>query len=664
MDNEIYAYILARTLFEKGRDPIDCCSPFVLYSFPRNREASAFKDIQQIVSNKIGTSLPTTTLNNILSIYQKSDFIESYDKNNYRLTEKGVDYLDKHEKEETVKRRLDILYSDIETYFFSNGETISREEINNFVNDFTKRNILSLLCFFFGGDENLRQQCSVIPITTKLTVKEKILVKYIGEAQDLKRDNYETLRDIVLGSIITLAGCLNYYFSHKISLSKCIIYLDTNFVFSILELHFREFYQPAKELFDLLKKYNFKIKIFDFTLDEVCRVLRAYPEKLNLYPDSPKVNSIHSNLKKIGWTKQEVFEYIGSLERKLNSMGIDIEWTKINLESYEPINKDIRGFLLKHKKMQPHISQNHDIAAIEKIQEIRAKRSHSFQNLKALFLSSDGYLCNANFYEMGHSKNGTICEVILDRLLTNILWLMNPQVNISLESIIAVCSRDLFVLPRIWERFYNLLIKVRENDSVPVEDLAILFWHNRIEEELSNLDENEIDLINEDFLIQEIDKAKISIQEQTERELSEKTSALQACITQKEEEIQALVELKKQEAERVKREKNEEIKKILLNMIEQSANRRADILVSLLSITLIVLMFKLFLILKAMGLHEFLFVLIPLIFSGLGLYGFCKIAKLYFKRKIYDQLLNMKKKELFHIGISAYSDQENSTGDL
>ena len=91
-----------------------------------------------------------------------------------------------------------------------------------------------------------------------------------------------------------------------------------------------------------------------------------------------------------------------------------------------------------YKGDQQLFHQNHDLFAIEKIKELRRYSIRKIEESKFFFLTSDRKLSRFNYLEMGHQSNGTICEIILDTLLTNILWLKDPRAKLSLKSIITV----------------------------------------------------------------------------------------------------------------------------------------------------------------------------------------------------------------------------------
>lgn len=126
---------------------------------------------------------------------------------------------------------------------------------------------------------------------------------------------------------------------------------------------------------------------------------------------------------------------------------------------------------------------------------------------------------------MGHRDNATVCEVIPDRLLTNILWLKNPTIieDIPLKSIIAVHSRKLFVDTSIWKRFYDNLRTLREEGGIGDRDISMLFYNHQIEEVLSDFNASQIETITPDFILREA--GRISDEVDKRIEVTSKTAA-------------------------------------------------------------------------------------------------------------------------------------------
>jgi len=387
--------------------------------------------------------------------------------------------------------------------------------------------------FFSVIDKNielLREYFSPhsIPLTNKYIKKksgyERKLLNYIKLAEDHKPRYWEILRNIVYGSIIATAA-----FSKNISVldkkfKNVQIFLDSNFIFSLFDLHYPEINKATKELFNLLKSYKFKLKVFDFTLDEMINVLSNYPRKQNIYYKDIKVNSIFSNLKTKGYTIEDMKEFIRKIENKLWDLNIEIVPTTIDLDKYIPDNSQISK-IMQYKPKFGNITNiyNHDLAAIEKIKEIRKTKVREIEKSKAIFLSSDLKLAKYNHIEMGHRKNLTIGEVIPGRLLTNILWLKNPTIkeDIPMDTIISVYSGESMITREIWERFCENIEKLKKEGRIQDIDIATLLFDKQMEDTLTNLDDSDIDDFTPDETFKNINKIKLDLQQKIEVEKKE-----------------------------------------------------------------------------------------------------------------------------------------------
>jgi hypothetical protein len=191
-------------------------------------------------------------------------------------------------------------------------------------------------------------------------------------------------------------------------------------------------------------------------------------------------------------------------------------------QTYQPISDELRDIIIKWKPLKVLSSQNHDLAAIEEIKEIRGHPVRKIEDSKALFLTSDSILSRLNLIDMSHKENGTVNEVILDRLMSCILWLKDPHAKPPIKSIIAAYSRDLFIKRRIWDRFYELLRQLKQEGSVDDENISTLFYHNYIESVLREFDESEVDKNTPEFVLGEIEKSARLKEEEQLRSIEEK----------------------------------------------------------------------------------------------------------------------------------------------
>jgi len=531
MNKLICTYSLVKTLYEQGKDYIDSFWPLVLKVIPKDKTPLNLASIQKELKENFTLDIPEHSLKTIITRAKKKGYMVQQ-KRQFRLTDQGNEYLDSLELESEVERRINELLEDIKNYLNEQLRlSLTLNDTYDIVLSFLRGNIDSLVEFF-------NPYSSIIQLTIsrpKIDKYDNVLVNYFEIAKQRKPDLYRTLTDVIYGSVISTAASnrdiaeINKKFEHTQ------IFLDSNYLFSILDLHFPEFNKPANELFNLLKLYRFELRVFDFTIDEMVGVLRNYFIEQHLYIPGVRVSSIYSNLKSWGLTIEDVREIIAKIESKILELGIKIEPTRIDLKDYKSPNEEYRSKLSQYKPCQNLRSQNHDIAAVEKIREIRRLLKREIESSKALFLTSDLRLSKFDFLEMGHREKATVCEVIQDKLLTNILWLKNPSIvkDIPLKSIIAVHSREMFIDREIWRRFCETITKLKEDTSINSKDISMLFYNHYIEEVLRVYDYPQIDKITPEFILGEVQTVNQLIDAETKKKLEQQREVFEKELTQK-----------------------------------------------------------------------------------------------------------------------------------
>lgn len=512
----LYTYAIAKTLYEKVGDYIDTFYAFVLKVLPGDRIPVDFNYIQKNIELNSGMFIPEFSLASIITRAKRKGYL--IEQGGYvRLTDKGDKYVLNLESEVNVNRRVNELLEDVKIYL--NEPSLKTEEVYKIILSFINENIDPIIDFF-----NPTKSC-LLGKEIKTHKYEGKLLEYFKIADQRKPDLYKTLQDIVYGSIISLSASFSNIAEINQKFRDVQIFLDSNFLFSLFELHYPEMDKPVKELFEMLKNNKFTVKVFDFTVQEIVHVLSNYANEQYMYFPDIKVNSIYSNLKSRGWTKEDAHEFIQKIEEKIWNLGVSIYPAKINIDTFTP-NRDYVNKIQKYKPLQSYQREQtyyHDLAAIEKIREIRETPKREIEKSVAIFLTSDLKLSKFDFLELKHKQNLTVCEVIPDRLLTNILWLKNPMMikEVSLQKIIAIHSRGVFIDQKIWSRFYFNVKKLKDEDRITDRDVAMLFYSGYIEKALLEFNDTDIEKITTGFIEKQIDDARKNIDKETQEKIEQ-----------------------------------------------------------------------------------------------------------------------------------------------
>ncbi|GIV96724.1 MAG: hypothetical protein KatS3mg057_1381 [Herpetosiphonaceae bacterium] len=557
MSKELYTYSMIRTLYDEGEDYIDSFWPFVLAVMPTNRSRVDLETIQRSVTSQYGLNIPRHSLTVIINRAKRKGYLSQSNKT-YVLSDAGRSYISRFETQRETDRRLNHLFRNAQEFLnkrFKREYTV--DEVERIIDIFIREN-LSLFEQFLDFEK------APAPLTSaeRATLKdyEGALFDYFLEIEQSNPIIYQTMYDIVCGSIIS-----SIIYGERIEevtkrFAATTVFLDSNFLFNVLGLHFDEVNRPAQELFTLMKaEGSFNFRVFDVTIQEMVRVLRNYPKHSDIYVPDIKVRSIYSSLKMKGWTKSTVDEFIASIDKTLINHGISIEKTGVIITKHNDIPDQQRVLIERHKPFQYLYGQIHDLFVIDYIKRFRGRDFRRIEEANVIFLTSDLRLARYNFHECGHKDNATVSEVISDRLLTNLLWLKNPQVlnKISLRSIVSLHSHHLFIERKIWDKFIKMVKKLRNDGTISEQDVANLLYNQRIQDLLMHFEREEIDSINESWVIGNIKQVKEEIDQQKETEQANQKAALD------------------EELEKTKREKEQELQQIL-EAFQQKHNEERD----------------------------------------------------------------------------------------
>jgi hypothetical protein len=499
----IYTYAIMKTYHDEiGMDYIDSFRPILIGILKSNGNKS-LNEIQLEIQGKYSFALPQHVLQILIDRLVKEDIIERRNKI-YGLSDKGKNYDLKIMDEKVILDDVRLLISDIKEYIKNeSSEDIPFEQINDILMLFINKNLDPMLGYIRG--KGFKDEMK-IKMENNFNKYEKMICEYVHKLEE-ESTQYKIFRDIILGAVINLSFNINSLSQPEKKFEAIEVFLDTNILFSVLNLHYPEFNEPTKELVQMLQSELFKLKIFDFTVKEAENYLNNCSEYPPKYIKKIKVNSVCANLKlEKNMNSWEIKNLTFNIKSKLKDYNIELMTTEVNpfSGSYRPRNKKLISKLREFKPNQPPNAANHDIAAIEMIKKIRGNsKFNNIETSKAIFLTADGFLSEFNSIE----HNNTIPEVIVDRFLTCIVWLKNPSINIPLESLIANCCRDCFINKHLWERFLNNVDDLKRSELLKSDDFSALIYYGLAENILRKYnDERDVDKLTPEQTLIEINR--------------------------------------------------------------------------------------------------------------------------------------------------------------
>jgi hypothetical protein len=533
MKRQFVNYAFTTALYTEKHNFLETFSPFVLKALYVNNGIHSEKSLLEYLRENFDLDIPLNTLKSILTGLNKDGFVnlDAQAKSNWSvyINDNGRKEYEKFEVNESdVARRQNKLIGAIRNFFLENGDQLTNEEVQRLTLGFVQKNLTKLSIF------NLESSVEEDLSGDLLGDHEFTIAKFISKIQEGDPELYFAYEELIKGSIIR-EHIANKVEGEQEEISKfepLQIYLDANFIFSLLEFHNPAINDSAKQLYELLRKDSqIQVMAFSMTLEEMARLLSSYKYQIENYNPRIPVNSIFYYLKVKGYDEFRVESLINDLDRTVCGLGIGIENQKIKsfdkLSSDEKeLYKDVYSYknqqnLKKVPELQKddeaiHYASLHDTNIILSIRKKRGSWVKSLERSKAVFLTSS-FLMDA-FCKKRMKADQHFPEVILDLTLTNILWLRNPnkEIGIHLHKLISAHSRRFIVDNGIWNRFLFTLKALRNGGEISREQFATVFSSNQLTIEF---------LQNSD------------IEEISEKSILDLTAKIEADITQKEQAI-------------------------------------------------------------------------------------------------------------------------------
>ncbi|GAI94905.1 unnamed protein product, partial [marine sediment metagenome] len=198
MEKIIYTYALAKSLYDQGEDYIDAFWPLALRVFDIKKKYLSLNSIQDLIKNDLELNIPLYSLEAILNRAEKNGYLTKKHRHHFEITESGLRYINNFKTNREVERKLNALFKDIKDFIkskFNLEEEI--KEIKISILELFNKNLTLLVEYFSLNKES-------IPVAkTSNSSLENYLIEYIKIADIEKPEQYESLKDLVLGSIIS-----------------------------------------------------------------------------------------------------------------------------------------------------------------------------------------------------------------------------------------------------------------------------------------------------------------------------------------------------------------------------------------------------------------------------------------------------------------------------
>lgn len=524
-----YAFIRVNDSIEK--DYYDVFIPFVkevLKDYPE--EVITANKVQELLINNFKISLPIQVVVTLLKRLRNE--ILRVENNAFKLISKEINNNGFQQKKQQLLTQHTVL---IENFMdFANKKynmTFNYEEAEVAILNLIRHNSLNL----FKNNTD---------VTTKLVVPEShenrnnlIAANYIISLRDQDGVLFNHLLEIVKGymlleSIFTTDA--NDLEKLRMKFNGTEIYFDTSFILYALGYSGEAMQKPCLELLKMLKDSNAHLRCFSHNIDEARAILEYLKRNFNK-GEIDRHNTIQYFLDS-GFDEMALDNIIFELENDIHEkLGIKV----INHIPYNEFKnvlgeQELRDYLQMKMNYRNQNALETDIASISAIYRLRKGiRPMILENSKAIFVTTNYHLdrYTREFFVKEYEEK-IISPVIHDSIITNLVWLKNPQIapNLHESLLMADCYAAIQPSDQLWKSYLEKVETLEESGRITTEQVAILKYTQGIKTLLVNATMGEDDVLSigtvQEILSsiekQEIEKRELAVNVERDRQEEEK----------------------------------------------------------------------------------------------------------------------------------------------
>lgn len=457
-------YLLSMKIFlERENDYITVFSYIVLQCL--STSPSNIERIQKCIKEKFNIDIPIPFIKTCTKRLSKLGF--TYDSEKTKLTAEGEACLASIEQEAaTANRSVNALVEKIRITIPKSIQTTNSEILEAIIK-LIEENTRGIA----GGFKNIHIDDSE---GNKVSPLLKNIILFFVNAEEKDNESFETLKSIGQGVVINSLIKKDSLEKIDQSFSPLNIYIDTNFIFALLNLSSMETSKAAAELIDLIKSFDrIKMCVFGFTIDEIQSFLSNSIKnyRCNFYGENVSgARAILNNMSKI-----DIQILSSRLEGILSEKGISVVhaydkdiYTQEDVEELNGIKMDVTDPI----KNPTRKSLEHDINACKWIASLRKKKVYSIEDSGYIFLTLDNKLWK--FCARHH--DGSKPEVITMDALTALIWLKKPNPNSTLpiHNIIAGCKEKIMIREDVWNVLIKTLREVTNTMDLTAKEISVL----------------------------------------------------------------------------------------------------------------------------------------------------------------------------------------------
>lgn len=365
--------------------------------------------------------------------------------------------------------------------------------------DITNVDIESVILDFLSREASIidyEEKSEAAPISSM----EYSWYSFVKETAKSDSELYKFI--VAISAANSTVEALFYVSDEEQKLSGLKVYLDSPIVFALLGMDVKERTESYKKLVADMQKSGIDVHVLDNNFQEVDGIVtKAAGWANSTQYDIRKANNAARFFHDSEMEEHEITEFCGSLESKLNDLGITIIETNYDRnehqfqEDYTQIAEMIKEKYINHGfNISSEKARSIEIDATSIIMVYRKRQGQTATHIsksKHLLLTSNNAVANvAKLYESNRSTNsGHIPACVSADLFGTILWLNSPMEMMEYKKLKLVADCYGFLKPSkgLLDKYIESLDNARKTDEIDEKQYLFLRTHPVVFDSLMNV---------------------------------------------------------------------------------------------------------------------------------------------------------------------------------
>ncbi len=438
-----------------------------------NQDVVSIPEVSNLLQSEFGLKIPQNSIASILQRAKKKGYVRE-DHGVLKPVHQRLSQLKFHKIQQEVLEMHDALISHLilfckEKFSLSWSNSDAENALEQYLEDY---DILSLKADREKRDFEIQEKVS----------NRYILGAFISYLYTSHSSAASYIETIVEGNMLANALFLTTPGREQKKFRKTKLFFDAPFLIYALGYAGKERQTPCIELMDMLDTSGAEQKCFRHTYEEARGILDACAYRIERGQLSDAYGPSIEYFLQMGASSTDIFILSNRLERDLESLGIEVVDRPSYKEHEHVIGEaSLRKILSEKINYRTDEPLNRDVDSVAAImRERKGRTSNEIEESRAIFVTMNTLLfrISRDFIRASKKTEGQfdVPPCIIDKTLTNLLWLKNPldAPDLPRKRLIADYYAAVQPTERLWREYIKEVEKLKQRGDVSSDDYYLL----------------------------------------------------------------------------------------------------------------------------------------------------------------------------------------------